>query len=391
MCITCIQRIGKIQGLSKKKKRFPNCLSSWKRHIHLLLQGNLGLLGSMHFRRGQPADPILKEQHGAGSFPKSYGRNPAPFSRASVDTTPPIPKMPSSALHPSLWKVSPVTCTSLSNFYLHSYFESFLNFCLLASSEFTVHAPSFIVCFENFKNKEPIQTYFSSKSYVFLSSLHLWIFSRLHRPVTWEVSNNAWGAGLGEETAYCNNQQDWHLLTLLKAAGLDSHNIKLPTTQRQGTLFFYTRKLFFKGLNAHTVCWWITLSIMRIPLSLLLLWLYFTDSPGWPLAPYPPVAASQMLALQVCATFTMSDGMASLWCPKLSFSAWTFSRQPAHLGSHHSCQDIALPKLITAQRSTPTLVSGANSLSAPCLSLYSEMEMIYLPYTVRLQQKGTKV
>lgn len=159
--------------------------------------------------------------------------------------------------------------------------------------------------------------FFPSKPYIFLSSLHLWILSRLHRAVAWEVSNNARGAGLGEETVYCNNQEDWHLLALLKAAGLDSHNIKLPTTQRQGTLFFYTRKLFFKGLNAQAVFSWVALSMVRIQLFLLL-WQYFTGSLGWPSVSYPPVAASQMLGLQVHATVTMSDAMASFWRPKLT-------------------------------------------------------------------------
>lgn len=182
--------------------------------------------------------------------------------------------------------------------------------------------------------KNPDWFFFSSKPSVFLSSLHLWILSGLHRPVIREVSNNARGAGLGEETVCCNNQEDWHLLTLLKAAGLDSHNIKLPTTQRQGTLFFYTRKLFFKGLNAQTVFGWVALSMVRIQLFLLL-WQYFTGSLGWPSVPYPPVAASQMLGLRVHATVTTSDVMVSSWRPKLP-SAGILVDNQSHilLGSH---------------------------------------------------------
>lgn len=234
--------------------------------------------------------------------------------------------------------------------------------------------------------------FFPSKPYIFLSSLHLWILSRLHRPVTWEVSNNAQGAGLVEETVYCNNQEDWHLLTLLKAAGLDSHNIKLPTTQRQGTLFFYTHKLFFKGLNAQTVFGWVALSMMRIQLFLLL-WQYFTGILGRPSVPYPPVAASQMLGLQVHATVTLSDVMASFWRPKLT-SAGILVDNHSHilLGSH-----ILLPGhwffLSSWQYKGAYLTSvlGVISLSVLCLSLCSEVEMVCLPYTARLPWKGMKV
>lgn len=99
------------------------------------------MLGSVFFRRGQPADLISKKQHEAWS----YGRNPAPFSRATVGTISLLSSMPSSALHPFSRKLSLTSSTSLNSFCLrkqkHLYFESFMIFFYLLAliSLFILH------------------------------------------------------------------------------------------------------------------------------------------------------------------------------------------------------------------------------------------------------------